>query len=69
VGEMNMHSEFLESKLQGKYHLIDRDIDGTIMLKYILDKHGCEVADWIHFVQNRVQWRTVLSMEMNFYVP
>jgi hypothetical protein len=28
-----------------------------------------EVVDWMHLVQNRDQWRTLVNAAMNFWVP
>jgi hypothetical protein len=44
--------------------LEDLDVDGRIMLKYILGKEDGGV-DWIHMAQDRNQWRALVNMVMN----
>jgi hypothetical protein len=34
-----------------------------------LRKIGWEVVDWIHVAQDRDQWRAMLKMVMNLWVP
>jgi len=34
-----------------------------------LRKIAWEGVDWIHLVQNRDQWQTLVNMVMNFWVP
>ena len=45
-------------------HLEDLDVDGRIILKYILKEfYGC--VDWIDLVQNRGKWQAFVKNRMN----
>jgi hypothetical protein len=46
-------------------HLEDLDVDGTRMLKCILNElYGC--VDWIDLAQNRSKWRAFVKKGMNY---
>jgi hypothetical protein len=50
--------------------LQDLDVDGKIMLDWILQKWGGgEVVDCIHLTQDRVQWWAVVNTVMNLRIP
>jgi hypothetical protein len=36
MGEMRMHKSFQSGKLKGRDHLEDLDVDGRIILKWVL---------------------------------
>jgi hypothetical protein len=38
-------------------------------VKTDLKEIGCEGVDWIHLVQDRNQWQTLVNMIMNLCVP
>jgi hypothetical protein len=50
--------------LERKEYLEDLDIDGRIIFKQILKK-GCQCVDWIHLVEDRVQWRAPMNPTIN----
>jgi hypothetical protein len=50
MGEMRI--ENLSENLNGKYHFGDMNVDGRIILKWILKKHD---VNWINLIQDRVQ--------------
>jgi hypothetical protein len=54
-------SEILVRKRDGKRPRHRGEESIKIDLKYI----GCEDVDWIHLVQDRVQWQTVVNMVMS----
>jgi hypothetical protein len=49
-------------------HLQNRGIDGSIILKCILEKWDVGM-DWIDLVQDRDRLRTVVNAVMNLQVP
>jgi hypothetical protein len=52
--------------MKGRDNLGDMGVDGKIILKCILNKLG-EDVDWIHLIQNRVQWRALGNIVMNLW--
>jgi len=38
-------------------------------IKMHLQEVGCGVMDWIALVQDRVRWRALVNVVMNFLVP
>jgi hypothetical protein len=44
-----------EENLEGRDHFVDVSVDGMILLKWILEKLGCEHVDHIQLTQNRVK--------------
>jgi hypothetical protein len=55
-------------KHEEKRQFIDLNIDGIILLKWVLH-NWCGVVDWIHLAQDRVHWRSVVNMVKNIRVP
>ena len=47
----------------------DPDIDGRIILRWIIRKWDVGFMDWIELAQDRVRWRALVSKVMNFRVP
>jgi hypothetical protein len=43
-------------------------VDLMIILKYVLEKVGCEVVGWIHAAPDRDQWQTIVNIAMNLRV-
>jgi hypothetical protein len=56
---MNPHS------LNFDLHYEDLDVDGKIVLEWIL---GWDGMDWIHLVQDRDQWRAPVNVVMSPWV-
>jgi hypothetical protein len=46
-----------------------KEADGTGVLTRYVKETGCEVVDWIHVAQDRVQWWAVVNRVMNIGVP
>jgi hypothetical protein len=55
-----MHTKFWFEKLKASDHANDIGADGKIVW---------EGVDWVHLVQDRDQWRAVMSTVMNLRVP
>ena len=55
------------SSLREGDHLKDPDVDGRIILKWILEKWG-GVMDWIGLTHGRDRWRAVVNAVMNLRV-
>jgi hypothetical protein len=49
-------------------HLKDRDVDGGIILKWILEKWDGGM-DWIDLAQDRDRWQGVANAVLNLRVP
>jgi hypothetical protein len=49
-------------------HLKDPDVDGRIILKWILEKWDGG-TDWIGLAQERDRWWSVVNAVMNLWVP
>jgi hypothetical protein len=49
--------------MKGKDHSEDVDVDGRIILEYMLEKWGRDQD------QDRDQWQAVANMVMNLWVP
>jgi hypothetical protein len=45
------------------------DVGRKIILKWVLEKYYRGGIDWIHLAEDRDQWRALLNMVMNFWVP
>jgi len=64
-----MHMRLWLEKLNVRDNMEDTDVDGRIISEYILQKWGCEDANWIHLAQNRDQWQALVNTVMNFRFP
>jgi hypothetical protein len=53
-------SEYRENLREGD-HLKDPDVDGRIILKWILEK-WCGGMDWIDMAQERDRWRALVKV-------
>jgi hypothetical protein len=55
---LEVHIKFRPKNLNGRGYSEDLGVDGKIVLvEGILGKWGGKMADWIHLVQDRGQWR------------
>jgi hypothetical protein len=64
--EIRKSPKFCLENLKGRDHSEDIGVDGRIILEGIL---GWEGVDWIHVVQDRGQWWSVVNIVMNLQVP
>jgi hypothetical protein len=46
-----------------------KDVDGRIILEWILKKIWWEGVDWMNLAQERDQWRALVNTVMNLRVP
>jgi hypothetical protein len=53
--------------LKGRDHAEDLDINGKIILEWILEKLGRENVDWIHLSQDRDHWQTPVNTVMKLW--
>jgi len=68
MGEGRGVHRFLVGKPEGKDHWGDSDIDGRIILSWILGKWQ-RGGDWMELAQDRDKWRVLVNTLMNFRVP
>jgi hypothetical protein len=61
------HSLFWLENLKGRNHLEDLDVDGKIIFMHLREV-GWEDVDWMHLVQDRSQWRYLVSTVINLRV-
>jgi hypothetical protein len=66
--EIRKAYRILVRKPEGNDHLRDLYIDGRIPLKCFLKEQN-EGVDWIHLAKKRVQWRVLVNMVMNCWLP
>ena len=59
----------LVGKPEGKNHWGDQDVDGRIILRWILKEMGRGCGDWMELAQDRNRWRALVSTVMNIWVP
>jgi hypothetical protein len=62
-----MHIIFLSKNLKDRHYWKDLGVDGDVTID--LKEIGRECVDWIHLVQDRVQWRDLVKAVMYFRVP
>ena len=55
--------------LRERVHWGDQDVDGRIILRWILRKLEGVVGDWMELAQDREGWRALVGTVMNFRVP
>jgi len=60
---------FWSGNLRERDHLGDPDIDGRIILKWIIRTWDVGFMDWIELAQDRARWRALVTAVMNFRVP
>jgi hypothetical protein len=60
-----MSSKFWLENLNERSHSEDLDTNGRMILKRILGNR-IWVKDWIHLVQNRDRWRTLVNTVSKF---
>jgi hypothetical protein len=51
--------------LKGRNHSEDTDVDGKIILEWILGKYGWKIVDCTHLIHDRPQWRDLVNTVMN----
>jgi len=65
-----MRPKFLSENLKGRDHSEELGVDGRIIC-IIMDLREIvwESVEWMHLAQERDQWRAVVNMVMNLWVP
>ena len=59
-----------ERKPEGKKdHLVDKAVDGKIILKWMFKAYDMGGVDWIDLTQDRDKWRALVNTAMNPQVP
>jgi len=67
MGEMNVY-KILSENPKGREHSEYLDVDGKIVLEWILKEIGCEGVDWIRLAQVRDQWWALLKTVVSIRV-
>jgi hypothetical protein len=67
-GRGEFYTGFLWGILRERDHLEDPDVDGRIILRWVLRK-WVGGMDWIDLAEDRDRWRALVSTVMNFGVP
>jgi hypothetical protein len=68
MGKREVHTEFWWGDLKEGDYLGDPDVDGRIILKWILKKLDGGM-DWIELAEDRDRWRALVNALMNLRVP
>jgi hypothetical protein len=68
MGKREVRTGFWLGDLRGGDHLGDPDVDGRIILKWVLKKWDGKM-DWIELAQDRDRWRALVNAVMNLRVP
>jgi hypothetical protein len=79
LGKINENDVGWTCNMHGRYKIFvakscvkktrDPSVSGRVILKWILQKIGCEIADWIRLVRARVQWRALGNAVTNIWIP
>ena len=69
LGQGDIHTGFWWGNLREGDYLRDLDVDGRIILKWILRKWDVRSMDWIELAQDMDRWRAVVIGVMNFRFP
>jgi hypothetical protein len=64
-----VYTGFRWGNLKEKDHVEDPEVDGRIILRWILRIVGCEGMDWIDLAQDRDRWPAFMNAVMNLRVP
>ena len=68
MGDRRSAFRDLMGRPERKSHVVDLDVDGRKMLKFIFKKLG-GVMDWIELAQDRDRWTAPVNAVMDFWVP
>jgi hypothetical protein len=64
-----VHREFWWGNVRDGDPLEDPDVDGRVVLQWILEKWDCGRMDWIDLIQDRDRRRALVNTVMNIPVP
>jgi hypothetical protein len=67
-GRKGMHTGFCLVSQKERHHHRDEDAGGWIILKWILET-GLGGIGWIDLAQDRDQWKSLVNMVINLWVP
>ena len=69
MGEKRNAYRILVRKTKKKKPLGRLDVDGRIILNWILKEQNWNVMAWMHVTQNLDKWQAVIKTVMNLHVP
>jgi hypothetical protein len=65
MGIRGMHIWYWWESEKERYHQEDQNIDGLVILNFILTEIGWGSMNWINLAQDRDQWRVLVNTVMN----
>jgi hypothetical protein len=65
VGGREIYAEFCWRNRSERDHVEGLDVDGRIILKWILRLYSGGGMDWIHLAQDRCKWLAVVNTVMS----
>jgi len=68
-GTGKAYTGFLWGNLRERGHLVDPDVDGRIILRWIFRKWDMGGKDWIELAEDRDKWRALMNAVINFRFP
>jgi hypothetical protein len=67
---MGKNTGYCWERQKGRDHWEDQDVDGWVILKWILEiERGWGVMDWNDVAQDGKNWRALVNTVINLLVP
>jgi hypothetical protein len=66
-GRRGVYTVFWWGNLRERNHLGDPDVDGRIILRWILKNDGG--INWFHLAQDRYRWQDLVNAAMKLRIP